>query len=50
MRSERLSVYEQWDSTDPLANEFLRGMQVIESGESKSGAKRFTTGQGRHGA
>lgn len=49
MRSDRLSVYEQWDSADPGANEFRLGMQVIESGESESGATRFTAGQGRHG-
>jgi enoyl-CoA hydratase len=49
LRSDRLSVYEQWESTDPGANEFRLGMQVIESGESKSGATRFTKGQGRHG-
>jgi enoyl-CoA hydratase len=49
LRSDRLSVYEQWESADPAANEFRLGMQVIESGESKSGATRFTKGQGRHG-
>jgi enoyl-CoA hydratase len=43
MRSDRLSVYEQWGmSTDDAArNEFRLGMQVIESGESKEGAQRF---------
>jgi enoyl-CoA hydratase len=50
MRSDRLSVYEQWESEDPAANEFRLGMQVINSGESKQGATRFTQGQGRHGA
>jgi enoyl-CoA hydratase len=49
LRSDRLSVYEQWDSADPQANEFRRGMQVIASGESKQGAARFAEGQGRHG-
>lgn len=50
MRSDRLSVYEQWDSDDAAANEFRLGMQVIGSGESKEGASRFAGGQGRHGA
>jgi enoyl-CoA hydratase len=46
MRSDRLSVYEQWGmSTDDAArNEFRLGMQVIESGESKEGAQRFVKG------
>ena len=44
MRSDRLSVYEQWDMSwdHAMRNEFRRGMQVIESGESAEGAKRFT--------
>jgi len=52
MRSDRLSVYEQWDLSwdDAERNEFARGMQVMESGESKQGASRFAKGQGRHGA
>jgi enoyl-CoA hydratase len=49
MRSDRLSVYEQWDSDDAAANEFRLGMQVIGSGESKEGASRFAGGHGRHG-
>jgi enoyl-CoA hydratase len=51
MRSDRLSVYEQWDLSwdDATRNEFRLGMQVIESGESKEGASRFAEGQGRHG-
>jgi enoyl-CoA hydratase len=49
MRSDRLSVYEHWDSDDAAANEFRLGMQVIGSGESKEGASRFAGGQGRHG-
>jgi enoyl-CoA hydratase len=52
MRSDRLSVYEQWSLgwDDAEQNEFRLGMQVIESGESKQGAARFSGGQGRHGA
>jgi enoyl-CoA hydratase len=51
MRSDRLSVYEQWGMSwdDAAQNEFRLGMQVIGSGESKSGAERFSKGQGRHG-
>jgi enoyl-CoA hydratase len=51
MRSDRLSVYEQWDLSwdDATRTEFRLGMQVIESGESKEGASRFAEGQGRHG-
>jgi len=43
MRSDRLSVYEQWDLSwdEAVQNEFRLGMQVIESGESKEGAARF---------
>jgi enoyl-CoA hydratase len=51
MRSDRLSVYEQWDLSweDAARNEFRLGMLVIESGEAKQGASRFAEGLGRHG-
>jgi enoyl-CoA hydratase len=51
MRSDRLSVYEQWDLSwdEAMRNEFRLGMQTIDSGESKEGAARFSCGQGRHG-
>jgi len=51
MRSDRLSAYEQWSlpTVDAVLNEFRRGMQVIESGETVEGAKRFAGGAGRHG-
>lgn len=51
MRSDRLSSYEQWSLPfdDALRNELHRGMTVLESGESLSGARRFTEGAGRHG-
>jgi len=51
MRSDRLSSYEQWSLplAQALGNEFRRGMQVIESGETVEGARRFSAGQGRHG-
>ena len=52
LRSDRLSSYEQWSlaTPDAIRNEFRRGMQVIESGETVAGAERFASGQGRHGA
>src|SRR5271165_3024459 len=51
MRSDRLSSYEQWSMTlpDALRNEFRRGMNVIASGETEQGARRFASGAGRHG-
>jgi enoyl-CoA hydratase len=52
MRSDRLSAYEQWDMSfeEGLLNEFNRGMKVIQSGESLSGARSFASGKGRHGS
>lgn len=51
LRSDRVSVYEQWslDTQGAIRNEFRRGLQVIESGETLAGAKRFSAGVGRHG-
>ena len=51
MRSDRLSVIEQWGLGEgpALDNEFARGMQVLASGETVSGATRFAGGMGRHG-
>jgi len=51
-RSDRLSAYEQdGQSLDgALRNEFLRGMDVLRSGETLTGATRFAGGAGRHGA
>lgn len=51
-RSDRLSSYEQWalPMADALRNEFKRGISVIASGETESGAKRFVSGAGRHGS
>ena len=51
LRSDRLSACEQWGMSpdEALANEFERGMQVIESGETVAGATRFASGRGRHG-
>jgi enoyl-CoA hydratase len=51
MRSDRLSSYEQWalDIGEATRNEFRRGMEVLASGETVSGARRFSAGAGRHG-
>jgi enoyl-CoA hydratase len=52
LRSDRLSAYEQWSLPydEALRNELRRGIEVVESGETHSGARSFTRGQGRHGA
>ena len=51
LRSDRASLYEQWDL--PLARalevEIEHGMDVLRSGEAISGAERFARGAGRHG-
>jgi enoyl-CoA hydratase len=51
LRSDRLSAIEQWglDEGAALGNEFARGVQVLASGETVSGATRFAGGLGRHG-
>ena len=51
MRSDRASVYEQWDLSidEALRNETRRGLEVIHSGETLAGAQRFASGAGRHG-
>ncbi|MGI9571526.1 MAG: crotonase/enoyl-CoA hydratase family protein, partial [Desulfobulbia bacterium] len=43
MRSDRLSTLEQWAMSEQqaLINESSRGLQVLQSGETLSGAKRF---------
>jgi enoyl-CoA hydratase len=52
LRSDRLSAIEQWGLTEAeaLHNEVRRGLEVIASGETLSGAARFADGAGRHGA
>jgi enoyl-CoA hydratase len=52
MRSDRLSAYEQAGMSleDAISNEFDRGVQVIQSGETREGATRFAAGAGRHGS
>lgn len=46
MNSDRLSAYEQWDLSEAqaLSNESNRGLQVLASGETLGGAKRFVDG------
>ena len=52
LRSDRLSALEQWDLEfeDALANETRRGIEVINSGETREGSARFAAGAGRHGS
>ena len=51
MRSDRRSLYEQWDltMTEALAHEFELGIETVASGETLSGASSFAAGKGRHG-
>ncbi len=51
LRSDRLSVLEQWglSEEDAAVNEARRGRQVILSGETLEGARRFADGAGRGG-
>ena len=51
MRNDRASVLAQHGLPlrDALAQEFALGLQTLRSGESVSGAQRFTEGSGRHG-
>ena len=51
MRADRRSAYEQWglDLDQALRNETRIGLEVIRSGETAEGARRFAEGAGRHG-
>jgi enoyl-CoA hydratase len=51
LRADRMSVYEQWSLSweDARRNELKHGLQVLASGESRAGAQRFTSGEGKHG-
>jgi enoyl-CoA hydratase len=51
LRSDRLSAYEQWELSwsEARRNEFEHGLEVLASGESEAGARRFASGEGRHG-
>jgi enoyl-CoA hydratase len=50
LRGDRLSVYEQFDLSFEagMANEFRRGQEALAE-EGPAGARRFTSGSGRHG-
>src|SRR6202166_3250212 len=52
LRADRLSALRQWDLSEEeaIANEMRGGLEVIASGETLSGATRFASGAGRHGA
>lgn len=52
LRGDRMSALEQWalPESEALANEFRHGQSTLASGETASGAGRFHSGQGRHGA
>jgi enoyl-CoA hydratase/carnithine racemase len=52
LRSDRMSVYEQWALPweEARRNELRRGLDVLASGESRAGAQRFASGAGRHGS
>jgi enoyl-CoA hydratase len=51
LRSDRLSSYRQWglDVDAALRMETTLGLAVIQSGETREGARRFAAGAGRHG-
>ena len=51
LRQDRLSAYEQFGLPlkEALDNEYERGWKTIQSGETFTGATRFTEGEGRHG-
>ncbi|MFT4047624.1 MAG: enoyl-CoA hydratase-related protein [Solimonas sp.] len=50
-RHDRRSSYEPWPwrEADAIRKEFALGMQSLPSGESVAGARRFLSGEGRHG-
>jgi enoyl-CoA hydratase len=52
LRADRSSALQQWDLEEEaaIANEMRGGLEVIASGETLSGATRFASGIGRHGA
>ncbi len=51
LRADRISSYKQWSLQwdEARQNELHGGMEVLASGESKSGAAKFTSGSGKHG-
>lgn len=51
LRGDRRSAFEQWgmSESDAINNEFRHGLNTLQSGETISGASRFSEGSGRHG-
>src|SRR5271155_4317666 len=51
MRGDRTSAYEAWTLplNDAISNEYRYGIATIQSGETREGAARFSSGVGRHG-
>ncbi|RYI28815.1 crotonase/enoyl-CoA hydratase family protein [Bacillus infantis] len=51
LRSDRKAVYRGFDEPfdEAMALEFSLGLDVIRSGETRAGASRFESGEGRHG-
>ncbi|MGH7932305.1 MAG: crotonase/enoyl-CoA hydratase family protein [Candidatus Binataceae bacterium] len=51
LRSDRMSAYQGWTMSleQAIANEYRHGFATIESGETRAGAERFSSGVGRHG-
>lgn len=51
LRGDRRSAHEQWGQEEnaALKNEFAQGLRTLQSGETLSGAGRFSAGTGRHG-
>ncbi len=52
MRSDRESSYKQWDLPieKAIVEETRLGLDVVFSGETLEGAKKFASGKGRHGS
>ncbi len=52
LRGDRLSAWRQWnlDLGEALREETRIGLEVIASGETAAGARRFAAGEGRHGS
>jgi enoyl-CoA hydratase len=51
LRADRRSLLGQWSLgfAHALRAEYLGGVEVLDSGEAREGARRFTGGGGRHG-
>jgi enoyl-CoA hydratase len=51
LRNDRRSAMAQWDLDYDTAmiDEMRGGLDVLASGETLAGAKRFSSGEGRHG-